>query len=105
MRTSCLPAAMAPVAERYGRIPVQLLGFLVDTGGISREVYCPFDKHDGIVVGKARVLVLKFFENAKKRGAVRSHAEIVGYGSSSDFNYDPGHPDDFTGSAWSIRRL
>jgi 3-oxoacyl-[acyl-carrier-protein] synthase II len=83
----------------------QLLGFLSSRDASPEKVYCPFDKkHDGIVLGEgAGILVLESLENAKKRGA-RVYAEIAGYGSSSDFNYDPRDPDDFTGKRVAIRR-
>jgi len=83
----------------------QLLGLLTSREESPEKVYCPFDKkHDGIVLGEgAGILVLESFESAKKRGA-KIYAEITGYGSSSDFNYDPRDPDDFTGKRVAIRR-
>lgn len=83
----------------------QLLGFLTKRRGNPEKLYCPFDEnHDGIILGEgAGILVLEAFESAKKRGA-RIYAEIAGYGSSSDFNYDPRDPDDFTGKRVAIRR-
>jgi 3-oxoacyl-[acyl-carrier-protein] synthase II len=83
----------------------QLLGFLSTRDEAPGKVYCPFDKkHDGIVLGEgAGILVLESLESAKKRGAP-VYAEIAGYGSSSDFNYDPRDPDDFTGKRVAIRR-
>lgn len=83
----------------------QLLGFLSSREESPEKVYCPFDKkHDGIVLGEgAGILVLESLESAKKRGA-HIYAEIAGYGSSSDFNYDPRDPDDFTGKRVAIRR-
>ncbi len=84
---------------------LQLLGFLSQRKEVPSKVYCPFDeKHDGMVLGEgAGILVLESLESAKKRGA-DIYAEIVGYGSASDFNYDPRDPDDFTGKRVAIRR-
>jgi 3-oxoacyl-[acyl-carrier-protein] synthase II len=83
----------------------QLLGFLSTKDESPEKVYCPFDKkHDGIVLGEGSgILVLESLESAKKRGAP-IYSEIAGYGSSSDFNYDPRDPDDFTGKRVAIRR-
>lgn len=82
-----------------------LLGFLSRRQGDPAKIYCPFDeKHDGILIGEgAGILVLESLESAKKRGAT-IYAEIAGYGSASDFNYDPRDPDDFTGKRVAIRR-
>ena len=83
----------------------QLLGFLSTREESPEKVYCPFDKkHDGIVLGEGSgILVLESLESAKKRGA-SIYSEVAGYGSSSDFNYDPRDPDDFTGKRVAIRR-
>ncbi len=83
----------------------QLLELLSKREASPEKAYCPFDKkHDGIVVGEgAGILVLESLESAEKRGAT-VYAEIAGYGSSSDFNYDPRDPDDFTGKRVAIRR-
>jgi 3-oxoacyl-[acyl-carrier-protein] synthase II len=83
----------------------QLLGLLSTRKEAPEKVYCPFDKkHDGIVLGEGSgILVLESLENAKKRGA-KVYAEIAGYGSSSDYNYDPRDTDDFTGKRVAIRR-
>ncbi len=82
-----------------------LLGFLAKRRDAPEKIYCPFDeKHDGIILGEgAGILVLETLESAKKRGA-KIYAEIAGYGSSSDYNYDPRDPDDFTGKRVAIRR-
>jgi 3-oxoacyl-[acyl-carrier-protein] synthase II len=83
----------------------QLLGFLSEREESPEKVYCPFDKkHDGIVLGEgAGSLILESLESEEKRGA-SIYTEIVGYGSSSDFNYDPSDPDDFAGKRVAIRR-
>lgn len=84
----------------------QLLGLLSTREEIAAKVYCPFDKkHDGTVLGEGSgILVLESFEGAKKRGA-SIYAEVAGYGSASDFNYDPRGPDDFIpGKRVAIRR-
>lgn len=83
----------------------QLLGLLAAREEAPGKVYCPFDKkHDGIVLGEGSgILVLESLESAKKRGAT-VYSEIAGYGSSSDFNYDPRDTDDFTGKRVAIRR-
>lgn len=84
---------------------LHLLGFLSRREDRPEKVYCPFDqRHDGIVIGEGGgILVLEALESAKKRGA-KIYAEISGYGSASDFNYDPRDPDDFTGKRVAIRR-
>ena len=83
----------------------QLLELLSVRDEFPEKVYCPFDKkHDGIVLGEGSgILVLESLESAKKRGAM-IYSEIAGYGSSSDFNYDPRDTDDFTGKRVAIRR-
>ncbi len=82
-----------------------LLGLLSQSKAEPEEAYCPFDeRHDGIILGEgAGILVLESLESAEKRGAT-IYAEIIGYGSSSDFNYDPRDSDDFTGKRVAIRR-
>ncbi|HOE68058.1 MAG TPA: beta-ketoacyl-[acyl-carrier-protein] synthase family protein [Candidatus Omnitrophota bacterium] len=82
-----------------------LLGLLSKRAGLPEHVYTPFDeRHDGIVLGEgAGILVLESLENAKRRGAP-IYAEITGYGSSSDFNFDPRDEDDFTGKRVAMRR-
>ncbi|HNX68816.1 MAG TPA: beta-ketoacyl-[acyl-carrier-protein] synthase family protein [Candidatus Omnitrophota bacterium] len=84
---------------------LHLLGFLSKRTAAPEKVYCPFDEnHDGIVIGEgAGILVLESYEHAKKRG-VNIYAEISGYGSASDHNYDPRDSDDFTGKRVALRR-
>jgi len=82
-----------------------LLGLLSTRTGAPETIYSPFDeKHDGIVLGEgAGIMVLESLENAKRRGAM-IYAEITGYGSSSDFNFDPRDEDDFTGKRVAMKR-
>lgn len=74
------------------------LGLLSFQNHIPEKAYCPFDqRHDGIILGEgAGLLVLESWDHAKRRGA-RIYGEIAGYGSSSDFNYDPKYPEDAAG--------
>lgn len=82
-----------------------LLNLLSQRNGDPEKAYCPFDKnHDGIVLGEgAGIIVLETLESAKKRNAP-IYGEVIGYGSSSDFNYDPRDTDDFTGKRVAIKR-
>jgi 3-oxoacyl-[acyl-carrier-protein] synthase II len=69
------------------------------------QAYRPFDaRHDGIILGEgAGLIVLEEWEHAKKRGA-RIYGEITGYGSSSDFTYNPAKSEDFTGKRLAMQR-
>lgn len=77
-----------------------LLGLLSQRG-----TYSPFDEHhDGIVPGEgAGLLVLEEYHHAVRRGA-RIYGELLGYGSSSDFNYDPRVTEDFNGKCLAMTR-
>lgn len=82
-----------------------LLGLLSHQSESPEKAYCPFDqRRDGVVLGEGSgLLVLEEWEHAKKRGA-RVYGELVGYGSSSDFNYNPLITEDFTGKRLAMTR-
>ncbi|MFZ5801884.1 MAG: beta-ketoacyl-[acyl-carrier-protein] synthase family protein [Candidatus Omnitrophota bacterium] len=84
-----------------------LLGLLSRKNGTieAKDVYCPFDvSSDGMILGEgAGILLLEEREFAEKRGA-HIYGEIVGYGSSSDFNCDPSCGEDYNGKCRSIER-
>lgn len=83
----------------------QLLGLLAEESEHPEKAYRPFDqRHNGIVLGEgAGLLVMEEWEHAKKRGA-RIYGEVTGYGSSSDFNYNPSITEDFTGKKLAMTR-
>ena len=82
-----------------------LLNLLSHRNHVPGKTYCPFDRlHDGIILGEgAGLVVLEELEHAKKRGA-SIYGELTGYGSSSDFNYDPRMSEDFTGKRMAMTR-
>lgn len=82
-----------------------LLGLLSHQNGVGQDGYCPFDeRHDGIYIGEGSgLLILEERTHAEKRGA-HIYGEILGYGSSSDFNYDPRMAEDFQGKRLAITR-
>ncbi len=83
----------------------QLLGLLSYQSHVPEKSYRPFDKrHDGVVLGEGvGFLMLEEWEHAKKRGA-SIYAELLGYGSASDYNYNPAMGEDFTGKRLAMRR-
>lgn len=82
-----------------------LLGLLSNNKRAPERAYAPFDQnHDGIVLGEgAGLLVLEEMDHAKARGA-KIYAELAGYGSSSDFNYDPRTTRDYNGKRLAMAR-
>lgn len=82
-----------------------LLGLLSRDGGHPEKAYRPFDeRHNGIVLGEgAGLVILEEWEHARRRGA-HLYGEMIGYGSSSDFNYNPMITEDFTGKKLAMSR-
>lgn len=86
-----------------GMARFNLLGFLSGQNHIPEKAYCPFDeRRDGVILGEgAGLLMLEDLDHARKRGA-RIYGEILGYGASSDFNYDPRSSEDLTGKCLAM---
>ncbi len=80
-----------------------LLNLLSHQNHVPEKAYCPFDeRHDGIVLGEGSgLLVLEEYEHAKARKA-KIYGEIAGYGSSSDYNYDPRSSEDINGKRFAM---
>ena len=83
----------------------QLLGLLSYQDQEPAKAYRPFDlRHDGMVLGEgAGLVMMEEYEHAKKRGA-RIYGELVGYGSSSDFDHNPHAKEDYTGKRMAMMR-
>ena len=79
-----------------------LLGLLSSDGG---QAYRPFDeRHSGVILGEgAGLVIMEEWEHARQRGA-HIYGEVIGYGSSSDFNYNPLITEDFTGKKLAMSR-
>lgn len=82
-----------------------LLGLLSLRNHTPEKAYCPFDsRRDGMILGEgAGLILLEEWEHAKKRNA-RIYGELMGYGASSDFNYDPRSTEDFNGKRVAMIR-
>lgn len=126
--TSCAAGAQA-IGEAYhvierGDADLMLAGSAdskINAMGISRlhllgllcreqhhepsTAYKPFDeRHSGMILGEgAGLVILEEAEHAKTRGA-KIYAEVTGYGSSSDYNYDPRKGEDYTGKYRAMTR-
>ena len=82
-----------------------LLGLLSSESTNPEKAYRPFDRRrDGMVLGEgAGLMILEEMDHAKARGA-RIYGEIVGYGSSSDFNLEPNIYQDYRGKKTAMER-
>lgn len=72
-----------------------LLGALTQRNDCPEKASRPFDlKRDGFLIGEgAGLVILEELEHARRRGA-HIHAEVIGYGSSSDgYRFTDIHPD------------
>ena len=87
--------------------PLSIAGFIsaraLSTNSDPEAASRPWDKdRDGFVLSDgAGSLVLEEFDHAKARGAI-IHAEIIGFGASSDAHHMTAPPDDGRGAALSM---
>ncbi len=88
----------------FGLTRYYIFKTLVNGNSVDRQAsYRPFDKRRaGFVLGEgAGVLILEELEHALKRKA-KIYAEVIGYGSSADYNYLPESLEDSTGREISM---